>query len=147
MAKRPSACLVRSTSLALAGILLGACGSSPSVAQGFGTTPLVTVTSASGALQLDVFTNPQPPTDGNVEVRYVITDVGSAQPAEGLSLAVVPWMPAMGHGTSVVPVVSAAGAGVYNLTNVYLFMPGQWQLRTAISGGATDSAAPDLMVQ
>ncbi|MGO8970130.1 MAG: FixH family protein [Myxococcaceae bacterium] len=137
----------RSLSLVFASGLAVACGSSASIQQGFGSTPLVTVTSASGALQLAVFTNPQPPTDGDVAVRYVITDVASSQLVDGLSLAIVPWMPAMGHGTSVVPSVSAAGGGVYNLTNVYLFMPGQWQLRTAITGGATDSAAPDLMVQ
>ena len=56
-------------------------------------------------------------------------------------------MPAMGHGTTVVPSVSPAGEGVYDLSNVYLYMAGQWQLRTSMSGGASDSAAPDLMVQ
>ncbi len=128
-------------------VLAGACGSSPAVQQGFGSTPLVTVTSASGTLQVAVYTNPQSPTAGNVAVRYFISETASSQPVDGLSLAVVPWMPAMGHGTSVVPSVSAAGGGVYNLSNVYLFMAGQWQLRTAISGGATDSVTPDLMVE
>jgi hypothetical protein len=98
-------------------------------------------------LKLAVYTDPQPPTEGSLSVRYVITDATSAQPVDGLSLSIVPWMPAMGHGTSVVPSVSAGGGGVYNLSNVYLFMPGQWQLRTAISGAVTDSAAPELMVQ
>src|SRR5271170_892144 len=102
-----------------------ACGSSTNSQQGFAATPLVTVPSTSGALQLAVYTNPQPPTDGDLAVRYVITDVASSQPVDGLSLAVVPWMPVMGHGTSVVPSVSASGGGVYNLTSVYLFMPGQ----------------------
>ena len=139
--------LRRSLLLVLASGLACACGSGASVQEGFGTTPLVTVTSVSGALSIAVFTNPQPPTNGNVGVRYVITNVASSQPVDGLSLSVVPWMPAMGHGTSVVPSVSAAGAGVYNLTNVYLFMPGQWQLRTVMTGGASDSAVPDLMVQ
>ncbi len=94
-----------------------------------------------------VFTNPQPPTVGSVAVRYVITDSASKKPVDGLSLTIVPWMPAMGHGTSVVPLVSPAGTGVYNLSNVYLFMAGQWQLRTTIGGGTSDSAAPELMVQ
>jgi hypothetical protein len=110
-------------------------------------TPLLTVDSASGTLRIAVFTNPQPPTSGNVAVRYVITSVASSQPLDGLSLAVIPWMPAMGHGTSVMPSVSAGGPGIYDLASVYLFMAGQWQLRTTITGGASDSAAPDLMVQ
>jgi YtkA-like len=128
-------------------VVAGGCGSSPTAQQGFGGSPLVTVVSASGALQLAVFTNPQPPTDGNVAVRYVVTDIVTTQPVDGLSLDVVPWMPAMGHGTTVVPSVSPAGEGVYDLSNVYLYMAGQWQLRTTMSGGTSDSAAPDLMVQ
>jgi hypothetical protein len=133
--------------LLLASALTAACGSSGGVEQGFGSTPLVTVTSASGALQLAVFTNPQPPTNGRVAVRYVITDVASSQPVDGLSMSVVPWMPAMGHGTSVTPAISAVGAGVYDVSNVYLFMPGEWQLRTALTGGANDSAVPSFTVR
>jgi hypothetical protein len=139
--------LVQRSLFALAGVLATACGSSPNVQEDFESTPLATVLSDSGAFQLAVFTNPQPPTNGNVAVRYVITEVASMEPVDGLSLAIVPWMPAMGHGSTVVPSVSAAGSGVYNLNNVYLFMSGQWQLRTTITGGASDSAAPDLSVQ
>jgi len=130
----------------LASTVVAACGASAGLEQGFGSTPLVTVTSASGALRLAVFTDPQAPTNGNVAVRYLITEVSSSQPIEGLSISVVPWMPAMGHGTSVAPSVEAAGAGVYEVKNVYLFMPGEWQLRTALSGGVNDSAVPSFTV-
>jgi hypothetical protein len=116
------------------------------VTTGFGSTPLVIVASSSGALQLAVFTDPQPPASGKVTVRYVITDVSSSRPVEGLSISVVPWMPAMGHGTSVTPTVSPLGAGVYDVSNVYLFMPGEWQLRTTLAGGANDSAVPSFTV-
>ena len=125
----------------------GGCAIESAAQEGFGSSPLVTVVSASGALQLAVFTNPQPPTNGNVAVRYVVTDTATKQPVDGLSLDIVPWMPAMGHGTTVVPSVSPVGEGVYDLSNVYLYMAGQWQLRTTMSGGTSDSAAPDLMVQ
>jgi YtkA-like len=133
--------------LSFSAALAAGCGSAPNVQEDFSSTPLATVMSASGALKVDVFTNPQPPTTGNVAVRYVITDATSQESVSGLSLAIVPWMPAMGHGTTVVPSVSYAGSGVYNLSNVYLYMAGQWQLRTDISGGTSDSVAPDLAVQ
>ncbi len=125
---------------------LGACGPGGASQQGFLDTPLVTVASAAGALQLAVYSNPQPPVRGNVAIRYRVTD-SMSQPVDGLTLEVVPWMPAMGHSTSVVPTVSAVGSGVYDLSNVYLFMAGQWQLRTTITGGAADSATPELAVQ
>jgi len=142
--KAPRPC--RAVPLLAACCVAGACGSGPNVAQGFSDVPLLTLLSASGTLRLEVFSDPQPPVRGNVAVRYRISDL-SSQPVNGLTLRVVPWMPAMGHGTSVVPSVSATGAGLYDLSNVYLFMPGDWQLRTAISGAATDSATPELMVQ
>lgn len=122
------------------------CGSAGSGQQGFLDAPLLTVSSASGALKVAVFTNPQPPVRGNVAIRYRITD-SAAEPVDGLVLEVVPWMPAMSHSTSAEPAVSAAGSGVYDLSNVFLFMAGQWQLRTTITGGMSDSAAPNFMVQ
>ena len=61
----------------------GGCGSSPATQEGFGSSPLVTVLSTSGALQVAVFTNPQPPTNGNVAVRYVVTDTGTKEPVDG----------------------------------------------------------------
>jgi hypothetical protein len=56
----------------------------------------------------------------------------------GLSLDVVPWMPAMGHGSSTVPSVRDEGDGIYVVDHVVLFMPGQWDLRTAVSGALVD---------
>jgi hypothetical protein len=124
-----------------------ACGSGAAPGQaGFGDTPLLQVASASGALTLAVYSKPDPPIRGNVAVRYRITDPGG-RPVDGLVLSVVPWMVSMGHGTSIVPSVAPAGGGVYDIRDAYLFMPGQWQLRTTITGATSDSAAPDLLVQ
>jgi len=111
-------------------------GESPGV---FPEAPLMSIASASGALHIDVRTSPtQPPEIGNGSWQFTITDEASGKPATGLSLDIVPWMPAMGHGTSTVPSVSDTGGGVYLIDEVVLFMPGQWDLRTAVSGAEDD---------
>ena len=43
-------------------------------------------------------------------------------------VAVVLWMPAMGHGSSPVT-VTPVSPGVYRATNVYFVMPGAWEIR------------------
>jgi YtkA-like len=139
-----SRCRLRLGLPLLAGLWAG--GPGGAAQQGFLDTPLLTVASASGALQVAVFSDPQPPVRGNLAVRYRITDAASA-PVDGLTLLVVPWMVAMGHGSSVKPTVTARGAGVYDLSNVYLFMPGQWELRTTVGGAASDDVTPNLTVQ
>ena len=115
----------------------------------FPDAPLVTVTSDSGALRLEVRTAPnQPPTRGNnVVVQYRITDTVTAAAMDGLNPSVVPWMPAMGHGASVVPTVTAAGNGIYVVTNLSLIMPGRWELRTTLHAASEDHASPSLQVQ
>jgi hypothetical protein len=132
------------------GALLGAatsCEKPPGPADvGFLDTPLVMISSDSGALHLDVFSNPQPPVRGVLSFRYRVTD-GSGALVDGLALEVTPWMPSMDHGSPVTPTSTPRGAGLYDLTDVYLVMPGEWQLRTAITGETTDSAAPQFMVQ
>jgi hypothetical protein len=55
-------------------------------------------------------------------------------------------MPQMGHGTSVTPVVKDVGDGVYQVTDVYLFMAGLWELRTNIAGAMSDSVAPQFQI-
>ena len=55
-------------------------------------------------------------------------------------------MPSMGHGTSATT-VTPQGGGVYLVTEVYLYMQGDWALRTTISGPMSDNAAPQLEIQ
>jgi hypothetical protein len=128
---------------ALVGALLSTAGCSSSPAAGapdtFPAAPLLTVSSASGALRVEARSSPtQPPELGDSAWSFSIKDVASGEPATGLSLDVVPWMPAMGHGTSTVPSVRDTGDGVYVIDDVVLFMAGQWELRTAVSGHDTD---------
>jgi hypothetical protein len=118
----------------------GGCASSAPPAT-FGVDPMLTVVSQSAVLSVAVRTAPQPPTRGDQSAEYVITDAKTGAPVSGLTLSVVPWMPAMLHGTSVVPVVRETKPGVYVISNVDLFMPGLWELRTTITGSGGDADA------
>jgi hypothetical protein len=114
----------------------------PSGPSSFPATPYMTATSDSGALQIEVRTSPQPPVRGTNSLELTITDAATGKPRDDLSLAVEPWMPAMNHGSSAIPMVTAEGDGKYLVTAVYLFMPGHWEMRTSFSGAMTDHAAP-----
>jgi len=99
--------------------------------------------SDSGKLKVAVYTTPtQPPPAGVDGVVLMITDATTGAPVEGLTLAVTPWMPAMGHGSCCVPEFTETGKGRYVSTEVSLVMPGEWELRTQISGKIDDTAAP-----
>ena len=110
-----------------------ACSSaSPPPTGTFPVDPYTTTTSDSGALVIDVRTSPQPPSRGTNQVELTVTTASDGAPVDGLSLDVEPWMPAMAHGTST-PTVTPEGSGVYLVTEVYLYMPGVWELRTDIA--------------
>lgn len=129
--------------IGVAAVLAVGCGGAPKPASGsFPDAPLATVTSAGGELVIEVRTAPeQPPERGIDSVQLVVRDrAGVLQ--DSLDVAATPWMPAMGHGTSVAPTVSSPRAGTYVLDDVYLFMPGRWELQTTLSGRVTDSATP-----
>ena len=130
----------------LAAIACGACSSpaAPS-STGFGPDPYVTAMTDSGALKIEVRTSPQPPSRGNDTVELTISNASDGTPVDGLTLDVQPWMPSMNHGTSA-PTIAPEGNGKYLVSNVYLFMAGTWQLRTTISGAATDHAEPAVEV-
>jgi len=104
---------------------------------------LMDLHSDTDALSVEVRTWPaQPPSLGNCSVQLVVTSERSDAPVPDLSVDVLPWMPAMGHGTSRVPLVSETAPGVYQLDNVFLFMPGTWQVRTTFSGAIDDHVTP-----
>jgi hypothetical protein len=111
------------------------------------TGPLVQVadaTTRTGAYDVAVLAHSPTPVRGNHTVQLVLTSAGA--PADGLALTIVPWMPAMGHGTSITPTVTPLGGGAYQLDDVNLFMPGLWELRTTIAS-PEDYAAPAFEVQ
>jgi hypothetical protein len=113
----------------------------------FSADPLVELGTDSAQLKVEVRTLPsQPPTLGASSVQMIVRDTTTGEPVSGEQLQVVPWMPAMGHGTSVTPTVTETAPGTYELTGVVLFMPGTWQLRTTLNGAFSDHVVPTLQV-
>jgi hypothetical protein len=134
---------VRRSACGLAGLLcLVGCSSADSAAHPVGDAgPFGTITSESGALRIAARTGPdQPPTRGLSTVELDIADAQSGEPKDGLELMVLPWMPAMGHGTAVKPKLEAVGGGRYLVSNVNMYMGGAWDLRIAITTGDAEPA-------
>jgi hypothetical protein len=125
-------------------LLLCACSGSTSAANDMSfeaKEPLWTAPCGAGAMNLELRTAPtQPLTVGLDGVEVTLTDA-QGKPIEGALITLVPWMPLMGHGADVTPVPHAMGKGRYVLTNVNLFMPGEWQLRFQITAGTTSCDA------
>jgi hypothetical protein len=68
---------------------------------------------------------------------------------DGLSIEAVPRMPDHGHGTSITPVTTDAGAGQYTISPLYLYMGGYWQITLNIRNSSVDagvSIVPDSAV-
>ncbi len=103
------------------------------------------VASDSGKLRLELSATTQPVVGTNA-IDLTVTDATGGAPVDGLAVSVVPWMPAMDHGTSS-PSVIALGSGKYRITSLYFFMPGTWELQTSFSGPVTDHATPTLQIQ
>jgi hypothetical protein len=118
-------------------------GAMASTADCFSGTPYATAMSDSGSLAIEVRTCPQPPSRGTNSVELFVSAAG--KPVDGLTVDVTPFMPAMGHGTST-PTITPEGDGKYLVTEVYLYMPGVWQLKTTFSGPVSDHAAPSVSV-
>jgi hypothetical protein len=100
----------------------------------------VSADSSSGALHAVVVTTPDPPQRG---VNQAVVTLSGEGVHEGQAVKLTPWMPSHGHGTAVSPDVSALGAGQYQVTNLYLPMPGLWQLRIE---AANDEVVPSIEV-
>ncbi len=140
----------------MAAMLVAACSSSDasngestgcSGTPTFPTTALSTTKSEGGKLQIAIRGAPYQPLVAGLDcLQLVVTDSSTGAPVDGLSVTMTPWMPAMGHGADTTPVVTALGQGRYVLTDVSLFMPGEWQLRTQFSGPVEDSVEPTFSV-
>jgi hypothetical protein len=98
----------------------------------FTGAPALTTASASGQLSLQIWWSPTSPTVGYDAAQLAISDTTGA-PVSGLTLTIVPWMTAHGHGASVDPTVTEASPGVYVATPIDFFMSGSWELMTAIA--------------
>ncbi len=148
----------RKTLLVMVGAFcLAACGSSPT-----GLTPVdagnfidcthdprvsqyapnLTVKSTSGALNFVLLSsNPAPPAaETNVWSMRITNGTGVNQ--ANVVANVLPFMPDMGHGTSITPSMSANSDGTYTVQPLYLFMAGIWSITftTVPASGPSDSA-------
>lgn len=52
------------------------------------------------------------------------------------TLAVQLWMPSMGHGSSPVK-IQKRDTGIFDVTNVFFVMPGEWEIRIQIKNGSS----------
>ncbi len=113
---------------------------------GFTASPLVSTPTNGRLYDIDVRTSPQPPYVGMMQAQLVITDHVTHQPVDGLTVGVVPWMPAMGHGTSLLPTVRANGHGTYTIDQLAFIMAGEWELKLTLDGAGHDTAVPAFYV-
>jgi len=135
---------MKTTRLALAGLAACVGCSSGSGASASGSFP-ISVMSDSRSLHVELSASP-PPIVGNNTVELTVTRVSDNAPQDGLEVSVLPWMPAMDHGTSS-PTITPEGGGKYLVTNLYFFMPGTWILKTSFSGPLSDHAEPEFEIQ
>jgi hypothetical protein len=139
---------MRSWTLLALGVL--SCGGPPAAQQGtgFSAQESQVVTGASGLLEVLVYERAGSPVSRGVNsVRYGVRRAGGAALDDAaLSLEVTPWMPVMGHGSAVVPSVQAVEGG-FVITDLYLAMPGRWELRSDFSGELVDHASVVFDIQ
>ncbi|WP_223640969.1 FixH family protein [Corallococcus sp. EGB] len=103
-----------------------------------------TTVSASGRLRVEVLSSMTPLRRGVQTFQVRLTDATSGKPVSGVVLSVQPWMPAMNHGISDVPRVTARAPGTFEVSDADLFMPGVWELRFTLKGTVEDSATVTL---
>jgi hypothetical protein len=121
-------------------LALAACGGSGSgeTSREFAGPAYASAQTAEHLLALSVRFNPEAtPTRGVNAVELTVVDAAGA-PRDGLAVTLAPWMPAMNHGSSVQPSISAIGNGRYLAANVSMFMPGRWLLRVTLAERDSD---------
>jgi hypothetical protein len=101
-----------------------------------------TVMSDSGSLRVELRVSPQ---RGTNTAELTITNAADRMPRNDIAVTVVPFMPAMNHGSSS-PTVTPEGSGKYQVAQLYLYMPGYWELRTTLSGPTSDHATLAVQV-
>ena len=84
---------------------------------------------------------PSPPALGTITWKIKLVDA-SGQPVKDATFPTIkPWMPQHSHGSTALPMPTNDGDGTYTIDNLYLYMPGVWQVTLAAkSGSATDTA-------
>jgi hypothetical protein len=83
---------------------------------------------------------PAPPALGTLTWTMKILDA-NGQPVPDATMPVpTTWMPQHMHSSTATPIAASNGDGTYTISNLYLYMPGVWQVTVeATAGGTTDS--------
>ncbi len=90
--------------------------------------------------------NPNPVFKGNNAWTIQVVDK-SGGPVTGASITVKPFMPDHGHGSSIIPQVTAgADPGSYDISLLNLFMPGIWTVTIVVTTGTAPSTVTDQSV-
>lgn len=141
-------CFIRATrrALGITLVLFAACGTTSSNDDSGPLVQIAEVSSQSGAYEVAMLAHEASPARGSHTLELIVTSMQDSTPVDGLDLTLVPWMPAMGHGTSIVPSVTPLGDGTYELDSVDLYMAGLWELRTTFTT-PSDYAAPSVQVE
>lgn len=71
---------------------------------------------------------PAPPAEDFNIWTVLVRDVATCTPQPGLTIDVVPFMPAHGHGSVTTPIVTDHGDGSYGVEDLNLWMAGHWRV-------------------
>ena len=104
---------------------LAACGSDEATA----SDPVLEA--ESGPFDGTLTIEPNPPHVGTHHVVITLDADAEGAPLEGANVMLSPWMPAHGHGSTDVEAIEQA-PGVYIADDVWLNMPGVWDLRVHV---------------
>ncbi|HEY2899591.1 MAG TPA: FixH family protein [Polyangia bacterium] len=83
---------------------------------------------------------PGPEVRGSNTWQVAIADMSGA-PVDGIAMSVSPYMPDHQHGTSLVPAVTAQNGGNYQISPLYLYMTGYWEITVNLTPPAATGAA------
>ena len=87
-----------------------------------------------------VASDPAPPGKGTNTWTLKVLDASNAA-VPGTTVTIKLFMPDHGHGSSIVPQSTSQPDGSYQITPLFFFMPGLWQVTfTAQAAAGTDSA-------
>ncbi|WP_426745460.1 FixH family protein [Myxococcus faecalis] len=103
-----------------------------------------TTQSVSGRWHIKVLASSDKLKRGPQRFTVRVTDSATGKPMSKGTLHVEPWMPSMGHGISETPRVTPQGEGLFEVTDLDLFMPGTWELRFTLEGPTQDTAKVTL---
>jgi hypothetical protein len=121
--------------------------------------PGTVVASTDGKLKVTLVDNRPGPADANnppgnwvkgSNTWDLSVSDGAGQPLDGLDIQAVPRMPDHMHGTSITPITNDEGQGQYQISPLYLYMGGYWQItlniRSPVDSGTSFGLAGDSVV-